>query len=102
MWTFCISCKRSDTSYLPCGAIFSDSLSSKYNVIFIIARAAGTGHTLSHVIHVGPLCTATAVHYREAALAGVVHLAQRTAGPVAARHVVLIHSPNWTDVAEFA
>ena len=82
--------------FLPCVAIFVDSLPSRNNGVFIIAGTVFSGHTLALPGHVGSLCTAAAVHRGEAALAGVVGLAEGAAGALAAGHVVVIHSFSWT------
>lgn len=78
--------------YLPCAAIFTDSLSMRNNNAFSIAGAAFTGYTLAFLIHVSSFRTTTAIHCGEVDLTRVVSLAKGTAGTPTAGHVVIIHS----------
>lgn len=81
--------------YLPCGSLFADSLSSRNNVVFVVAGTVRTGHTLAFVVHVGSLGTSTAVHWGKFDLARVVRLAEGLAGTPAGGHVVAIHCSGW-------
>lgn len=78
--------------YLPCAAIFTDSLSRSNNNAFSIAGTAFTGYTLAFLIHVSSFRTATAIHCGDVDLTRVVSLAEGTAGTPTAGHVVVIHS----------
>jgi len=81
---------------LPCGAVVADSLSNRNNDVFIVAGTVILEHTNALLVHVGSLGTATAVYRGEAGLAGVVRLAEGTAGTTAAGHVVRIHCTCFT------
>lgn len=84
-------CRQCSTN-LPCGAVFAVGLSGINDGVFIIAGALFRQHTHSIVSHVGSFCTATAIHYTEADLTGVVSLTEGAAGTATGGHVVAIHS----------
>lgn len=84
----------------PCGSVFEDSLSSRDDVVFIVAGTVFDGHTLSFFIHEGPFSTAAAVHGHEAVLTPELHLTEGATRPPTRRHVGLVHRPLWTRGAE--
>lgn len=75
---------------IPHDPVLVHDRARQHDQTLVVTRAAGRGHTLSRIVQVHPLCTDTAVHWREGEVAAGICVAEAAAGPAAGRDVVRV------------